>query len=76
MDISEIGHYIGRRVRLRRGGGTEEEGTVEHVQTVTSVVGASEGAPAREIIDGYVLVLEGRHLEFTPGDRFEVLEDP
>jgi hypothetical protein len=76
MDISEIGHYIGRRVRLRRGGGTEEEGTVEHVQSVTYTVGADGGTGARDIADGYVVVVDGQRLEFSPGDEFEVLDGP
>lgn len=74
MDISEISHYIGQRVRLHRGGETQEEGTVDHVQTVTRAAGARDGDQAREITDGYVLVLDGRKLEFNPGDEFEILD--
>lgn len=76
MDISEINYYVGRRVHLRRGGGTEEKGTVDHVQKVTYTVGAGGGAEARKIIDGYVLVLDGRQVEFGPSDTFEVHEGP
>lgn len=74
MDICQIGHHVGKRVRLY-GGATEEVGTVEHVQTVTSTVGTGGGSQAREIIDGYVVVLDGRRLELSPGDAFEVLEE-
>lgn len=73
MDISEIGQYVGQQVRIHRGG-TDQSGTVEHVQSVTYTVGAGGGTSARKITDGYVIVLDGTRLEFSPGDEFEVLD--
>lgn len=72
MDISEIGQYVGQQVRIR-GGGTDQRGTVDHVQSVTYTVGADDGTGAGKITDGYVVVLDGTRLEFSPGDEFEVL---
>lgn len=73
MDISEIGRYVGQQVRIRSGG-TNQTGTVDHVQSVTYTVGAGGGARAGKITDGYVVVLDGTRLEFSPGDEFEILD--
>ncbi|MEX5259982.1 hypothetical protein [Kocuria sp. CPCC 205263] len=73
MDISKIGRYVGQQVRIRSGG-TNQTGTVDHVQSVTYTVGAGGGARAGKITDGYVVVLDGTRLEFSPGDEFEILD--
>lgn len=73
MDISQIGRHVGDRVRIR-GGGVEKTGTVEHVQSVTYTLGTDDGTGARDIADGYVVVLDSQRLEFSPGDEFEVLD--
>lgn len=74
MEMAEIGRYVGKRVHVH-GGGTDVEGHLEHVQTVTYTAEDCDHV-AREILDGYVVVIDGKKLEFTPGAQFEVLDGP
>lgn len=74
MEMAEIGGYVGQRVHVH-GGGTEAEGQLKHVQTVTYTAEDCNHV-AREVLDGYVVVIDGKKVEFAPGAEFEVLEGP